>query len=509
MRVLRTTGVRTEANLPFAGLHQLLRPILTGIEALPKPQYAALGVAFGLVEGAAEDPFLIALATLTLLADAAAHTPILVVADDVQWLDRPSADALAFVARRLGSDPLVMVAELRDGEVSPFDGAGLDELALTPLGERDALEVVSGLAPDLPPSVRDRIVREAAGNPLALAELSATIRDNTSGEVLPELLPLSARLERTFEELAGDLPADTQWLLLIAALDDRDGLAEIQAAAGVASSALTPAVGTRLVVIDGASLRFRHPLIRSAIQQRATVADRQRAHSALAAVVGDFDRAAWHRAAATDIPDESVAALLDAAADRAMRRGALTIAVAALERAATLSTDGRARITRLLRAADVSNEIGRMDGIGQLLAEAEPIDVPALENRRQAWIMALALSGPRSPREKAGVRSVVAAARRSGEDGEADLGLVLLHYATSRSWWIDPGVEIRSEIAAAARALARDKHDARRNPHERDRARGPHRRAAGIPRQAIGIAGASDRGRPAEPGNGRPLGGRP
>ena len=130
MRVLRTTGVRTEANLPFAGLHQLLRPILAGIDALPKPQYAALGVAFGLVEGAADDPFLIALATLTLLADAAAHTPILVVADDVQWLDRPSADALAFVARRLGSDPLVMVVELRDGEASPFDAAGIDELAL-------------------------------------------------------------------------------------------------------------------------------------------------------------------------------------------------------------------------------------------------------------------------------------------------------------------------------------------------------------------------------------------
>src|SRR5437899_3196988 len=126
MRVLRTTGARTEANLPFAGLHQLLRPILGGLESLPKPQHAALGVAFGLVEGTARDPFLIALATLTLLADAAARTPILVVADDVQWLDHPSADALAFVARRLGSDPLVMVVGLREGEDSPFDAAGID-----------------------------------------------------------------------------------------------------------------------------------------------------------------------------------------------------------------------------------------------------------------------------------------------------------------------------------------------------------------------------------------------
>lgn len=164
MRVLRTTGVRTETNLPFAGLHQLLRPILAGLEALPKPQYAALGVAFGLVEGEAEDPFLIALATLTLLADAAARKPILVVADDVQWLDRPSADALAFVARRLGSDPLAMVVGLRDGEASPFGAAGINELVLEPLSDRDARAMVSRLAPELGQSVRDRILREAAGN---------------------------------------------------------------------------------------------------------------------------------------------------------------------------------------------------------------------------------------------------------------------------------------------------------------------------------------------------------
>ena len=233
------------------------------------------------------------------------------------------------------------------------------------------------------------------------------------------------------------------------------------AAAGVPASAITPAVDARLIEVDGPSLRFRHPLIRSAIQQRATVEDRQRAHRALAAVVDDFDRAAWHRAAATGSPDESVAALLDDAAERAIRRGALTVAVAALQRAATLSADGRARGTRLLRAADVANELGRMDVIGQLLAEAEPIDVPALEDRRQAWITALALSGPRSPREKANLRSVVAAARRAGEDGQADLGLALLQFASSRSWWIDPGVEIRSQIAAAARALAPDPDDAR------------------------------------------------
>jgi len=463
MRVLLTTGVRTETNLPFAGLHQLLRPILGGLEALPKPQYAALGVAFGLVEGPAEDPFLVALATLTLLADAAAATPILVAADDVQWLDRPSADALAFVARRLGSDPLVMVVGLREGEESPFEAAGIPELDLQPLSDRNARDLVSRLAPELAPSVRDRILREAAGNPLALAELSATIRDDTaSGGGLPDVLPLNARLERAFAARAHDLPRDTQSLLLIAALDDRGGVSEIVAAAGVPGSAITPAVSARLIEVDGPLLRFRHPLIRSGVQQRATADERRSAHLALAAVVGDFDRAAWHRAAAADAPDESAAALLDDTAERAIRRGALPVAVAALQRAATLSADGRGRGTRLLRAAGVAYGLGRTDLIGQPLTEAEPIDVPALEDRRQAWITALALSGPRSPREEANIRSVVAAARRSGDDGQADLGLALLHLATSRTWWIDPDVEIRSEIAAAARALAPDPGDARR-----------------------------------------------
>ena len=462
MRVLRTTGVRTETNLPFAGLHQLLQPILVRLDTLPKPQYAAIAGAFGLVEGAPEDPFLIALATLTLLADAATRGPILIVVDDAQWLDRPSADALAFVARRLGEDPLVMVVGLRDGETSPIEAAGIAELALEPLSDPDARDMVSSLAPDLEAPVRDRIVQEAAGNPLALAELSRTIRDDpASADRIPEVLPLNARLERTFAAQADDLPDATQWLVLIAALDDRDGLAEIVAAAGVPESAIASAVDARLVEVDASSVRFRHPLIRSAIQQRATAADRSRAHAAIASVVGDVDRAAWHHAAATDLPDESVAMLLDDAADRAMRRGALTVAVAALERAAALSPDGRGRGTRLLRAADVANEIGRMDVIGRLLAEAEPIDVPALEERRQAWLTALALSGPRSPREQANLKAVIDAAKRTGKDGQADLGLALLQFASSRSWWIDPGVEIRSRIAATAQALAPESDDAR------------------------------------------------
>jgi len=462
LRVLRTTGVRTEANLPFAGLHLLLRPILDGLTALPGPQRLALGAAFGLVDGGSKDAFLVGLATLTLLADGAADSGILVVIDDAQWLDRPSAEALAFVARRLGSDPVAMLVGLRDGEGSPIEGSGIEQVGLPPLDDRDAREMVARLAPDLAPAARDRIIGEAAGNPLALAELSTAIRDDPpAGDALPDVLPLTARLERSFAAQADDLPDDTQWLMLIAALDDRDATSEILAAAGVPASALGPAVEARLVEVDGPSVRFRHPLVRSAIQQRALVEERQRAHLALAEVVGDVDRAAWHRAAATLVPDESVASLLDRAADRAMRRGAFAVALSALERAATLSGDGRSRGTRLLRAAEVANELGQMDAIGRLLADAEPIDVAALEDRRRAWVTALSLTGPRSPREAENLRSVVAAARRLGEDGLADLGLALLQFASARSWWAEPGVEIRLEIADAAMALAPTPDDAR------------------------------------------------
>ena len=177
-RVLRTTASGPRRTCLSPACISCSDRSSAGWRRLPKPQYAALGVAFGLVEGAAEDPFLIALATLTLLADAAARTPILVVADDVQWLNRPSADALAFVARRLGSDPIVMLVGVRDGEGSPLEAAGIAELGLRPLRDRDAREMVSRIAPGLAPLVRDRILQEAAGNPLALAELSATIRDD-------------------------------------------------------------------------------------------------------------------------------------------------------------------------------------------------------------------------------------------------------------------------------------------------------------------------------------------
>jgi DNA-binding CsgD family transcriptional regulator len=355
-----------------------------------------------------------------------------------------------------------MLIAIRDGEPTSLDAAGIDELVLPPLTDAHAREVVEARAPGLTAGVRDRVIREAVGNPLALVELSSSIQgDPGSSDVVPEVLPISDRIERAFAARAQDLPEETWWFLLVAALDDRDGLQEMLAAAGVPRSALRPAVEAGLIDIDGSTLRFRHPLVRSAIQQRAGREDRSRAHAALAGVVGDFDRVAWHRAAATDLPDEAVASLLDAAAERAIHRGAFVVAFEALQRAATLSADGRSRGTRLLRAAEVGNDLGRMDSIAQMLAASKPIDIPELEDRRQAWIAALALVGPRSPREAANIRSVVAAATRVGEAGQRDLGLALLQFASARSWWLDPGVKIRSQIAAAARRLGTETDDAR------------------------------------------------
>ena len=462
LRVLRAVGVRTEAHLPFAGLHQLLRPVMGGLDQLPKPQRLALAAAFGLETGAADDAFLVALATLTLLTDAAAARPILAIADDAQWLDRPSQDGLAFVARRLGSDPLGMLIAVRDEASSPFEIDGVDELILSPLPDADAWQILDARAPDLSPGVQDRIIREAAGNPLALVELSGAARvDPAGGGAFPDVLPLSDRLERSFAARTRDLPEDTRWLLLVAALDDRDGIQEILEAAGVERAALKAAIDEGLVEIDASSLRFRHPLIRSATAQRATREERRHAHEALAGVVGDPDRVAWHRAAATDRPDESVANLLDAAADRAIQRGAFVVAVDALQRAATLREGGRARGTRLLRAAEIANGSGRMDLIAPMLVDSEPFDVPSLEARRQTWITALGLTGSRVAGEDARLRSVIAGSLQAGVEGQPDLGLALLQGASARSWWLDPGLEIRTEIADAAVRLAPHPDDAR------------------------------------------------
>ena len=350
--VVSTTGTLSEAPLAFAGLHQLLLPLLGGLDLLPDPQRRALEAAFGIAEGDAPDLFLIGLATLGLVAEAAADTPLLFVVEDAHWLDRPSAEVLQFVARRIESDPAVLLFAVREGLASCFDDADLAELPLAGLDEESSNALLDLAATRLPSDLRRRILEEAAGNPLALIELPAAAAELGTRAEQSGPLPLTARLEQAFASRLTTLDTDVQRLLLLAALEDVD-LAELSQAAGrpLGPGDLAPAVAAGLGTLDSRGFRFRHPLIVSALRQAATADQLRSAHAALAEALADESgRAVWHRAAAAVGPDEEVAEALDAAANRATQRGARDVAVAAFERAAELTAEPRRRAERLFQA---------------------------------------------------------------------------------------------------------------------------------------------------------------
>lgn len=374
VRVLSAAGVESEAQLPFAGLHQLLRPIMSLHEELAAPQRDAVLAAFGMAAAEAPDLFLIALAVLNMVAEAATRSPVLLVVDDAHWLDRASADDLIFVARRLESEPVLLVAAVRDGYPGPFDDAGLPELPLQRLDDEASNALLDSRAPGLEAQVRDRLLKEAAGNPLALVELPIAMGSVGRGAALsPTWLPLTTRLEQAFSARVSRLPYNTRTLLLVGAVNDAASLSETLDAAALINGAevgvaeLAPAVAAGLIEVDAAELRFRHPLMRSAIRHRAGMPERHTAHAALAEIlVGADDRRVWHRAVSSDRPNEAVAAELDAAAANALRRGGVVAAVTALEHAARLSSDPVRRAERLLRAADVAVELGRQDIVVRL-----------------------------------------------------------------------------------------------------------------------------------------------
>jgi hypothetical protein len=293
MAVLSTTGVRSEAHLPFAGLHQLLRPVRDRVSELRDVQRAALDAAFGLTDEAAPEHFRIAMAALDLVSEAASEAPVLLVVDDAQWLDPPTSDVLAFVARRIESDPIVLLAAIRDGYPSALGDAGLPELRLAGLDDATAGALLDASAPRLPLASRSRVLREAAGNPLALLELPAVPGEREDEQGLPGGLPLSDRLERAFAARVSDLPDATRLVMLVAALNDSDALSEILAAGSAVVGAVldldvvAPADEAGVVESDLQTLRFLHPLMRSAIAQSAAPEERRRAHAALATVLAD------------------------------------------------------------------------------------------------------------------------------------------------------------------------------------------------------------------------------
>jgi hypothetical protein len=329
MRVLRAAGIEAESELAFAALHQLLHPVLDRVGRLAEPQAAALAGALGLSGASVEDRFLIGVAVLSLLAEGAEEMPLACMVDDAQWLDRPSADALTFAARRLEAESVVLLFAARDGEVRRFRAEGLAELRLGMLGAEAARALLAQrVTSPLSPEVRDRLVESACGNPLALIELSGVLSaEQLAGRAaLPDPLPQSTEIERVYLERARRLPAAAQRLLLLVAADDTGSLATVLSAArtlGIEPDALEAAEVAGLVRAFDGGIEFRHPLVRSTLYGDATFVQRQTVHRALADVFAgeqDVDRRAWHRAAASLGEDDAVADELEQTARRARRR---------------------------------------------------------------------------------------------------------------------------------------------------------------------------------------------
>ena len=457
MSVLTAIGVQSEADLPFAGLHQLLRPVRGRATELAPTQRVALDAAFGLTDEPAPEHFRIAMAALDLLSEVATDAPVLLVVEDAQWLDRPTSEVLAFVARRIESDPVILLVGIRDGYASVLGDAGLPEHALVGLDDGTAAELLDVSAPHLSLPARSRILHEARGNPLALLELPAAAREYEDERWDPGPLPLTERLERAFAARVSELPDGTRLFALVAALDDGNEITEIlDAGSEIAGRTLdlevaVPAVDARIIDVDLHTFRFRHPLIRSAIAQNAGVADRRRVHQALANVLADQpDRRAWHRAALLSGEHEEVAQELENAATRAHRQGAIAVAVSAMRRAAKLSEPTN-RARRLLAAARLAVELGRRDVVVPLLHEVNQLGLGELERARVTWIEETVQTRPLG--EAGRFTSLIGTAERAGAAGDHDLHVDLLWLVASRAWWVDPGPEARRLLIEASDRL--------------------------------------------------------
>jgi DNA-binding CsgD family transcriptional regulator len=374
LRVIRAVGVESEMELAFAALQQLCAPLLDRLDRLPVPQRNALGVAFGLRVGDAPDRFLVGLAVLSLLAEVAEERPLVCVVDDAQWLDRASAQALVFVARRLLAEAVALVLVAREaGE----ELAGFPRLVVEGLRNGDARALLgSVLRVPLDERVRERLVAETRGNPLALLELprGLTPAELAGGFGLPDGPGLSGRIEASFRRRFAGLPAETQRLLLVAAAEPVGDAVLVWRAAGRLGIGVQAAADTDGLLAIGARVTFRHPLVRSAVYRAASPDERQAVHRALADATdreADPDRRAWHLAQATPGLDEDVAAELERSAGRAQARGGFAAAAAFLERACVLTPEPPHRASRALAAAQAKHQAGAFDPALRLVAIAE------------------------------------------------------------------------------------------------------------------------------------------
>jgi DNA-binding CsgD family transcriptional regulator/tetratricopeptide (TPR) repeat protein len=439
-RVARAAGVESEMELAFAGLHQLCGPMLGSLAHLPEPQRAAIDTAFGLGTGDVPDRFLVGLALLGLLSEVAREQPLVCLVDDVQWLDRASAQALGFVARRLLAESVALVFVVREPNDTGEDVlADLPELVVQGLRNGDARALLDVAIPGrLDERVRDRIIAEVRGNPLALLELprGLSAAELAGGFGRPDARPLASRIEQTFQRRLESLPTTTQTLLLTAASEPVGDVTLLWNAAerlGIGPDAAAPAEAAGLIEL-GARVRFRHPLVRAAAYRAATVPDRRNAHRVLAEVTdpeADPDRRAWHRAHAAARPDEDVATELERSAARAQARGGVAAAAAFLERATELTADPVLRGPRALAAAQAKLDAGSPDASSALVATAELCPLDGVDRARLVRL-----------------RAQIAFARRRGSDAsplmfEAAKSLEPLDGALARETYLDAlGTEV-------------------------------------------------------------------
>jgi DNA-binding CsgD family transcriptional regulator len=457
--VLSARGSEAETNLPFAALHQVLRPLLDKVDRLSGQQRQALMACFAMGEEGDVNPLFVSLATLELLVEHTMAGPVLVCLDDLDRMDRPSVDTFAFVVRRLQGEAVVVVCSSRSPRVELGDRSTTDWIVLGGLDAESSSELLRSRSTQLSPMLEQRVVREAGGNPLALIEFVSALESGRRTWVdVDGDLPMTTRLESAFAVRADELDHAGRAVVDVAAVDDGGSLGEVLAAAAmlhgadIDAEALSQAQALGLLVVSGDHCRVASPLIGSALRQTMSASRRRQAHAAFAEVlVADRDRATWHRAAAVLGPDEQVAADLERAADDARRRGAVATAVAWLERAASLSPDPGARASRLLGAAELAFELGRFDQVEEIKALVAGTELQVRDRSRLTWLEGAFHDGSSS--EPSEVRRLVGLARGATAERDVDLALQLLFGAARRVWWHDPGDAVRAEIIDAVRRV--------------------------------------------------------
>ncbi len=450
-RVLRTAGNSPETGLAMAGLYRLLEPLLPLAHLIPEPRQAALRVAFGITSGSPPEPFALAMATLDLLSDAAAKEPLLVVAEDLQWLDPATLGVLSFIGRRLERDPVVLLATIRDGEPDPFGGTAGLLLDLEPLGAGDARRLLVSVAPGLGGAGRSGVLRVAEGNPLALVELPKTAGVASRAWGGSGWLPLTERLQAAFAARVEGLPAGARTALTLLALHDSPSLPELFDALGAAGApvdleVLEPAIAAGLVELLDGELRFRHPLMRSAVYHLASPGGRAAGHLALARAVGPgTDRGILHRAQAATGHDGALAAELELVADRAVGRGAVSAAVTTLARAAELTMSVPDKRRYLFRAAVLAYELGQAD-----VGDAHRAVLALLADDEHSRLLLEELGELADARAGGGVariRALIGLAERSRRLGDGRLAGSFLRSAAYRCWMREPGHAVARTVA--------------------------------------------------------------